>query len=198
MSRRRKRISSQKEKQEEVDEIEESSSSFSSLEQEEYYSSSSFSSGYNNRDYETLEYSWQERNEYVQMQLKIMHDLSVIARNSAYDDEYFSFKLQAKIENMYHQIEPLLEAESATAMIKAYVPFDDGKKTSITKEIKRLGLNLEDQNLKNIGIKSARKFRKVYGRPPRKIARYIKGKPMLVNEYTEEQAEHTILNILEK
>ena len=190
MSRRRKRTVTNDDDddnddivEEQYDEEEDSSFSSSSVNEEDEYS--------------TFEYTWTERNEYVQSQLDFMSKLSNISDDFKEDDEYFALKLKAKIQNMYNQLEPLLEAEGPTQMTKAYISLDDnGRKTTITKELKRLGVQSAD--LKSIGVKSSRKFKSIYGRPPKKATRYIDGVPRLVNEYTEDQAEQTVIPVIQK
>lgn len=171
-----------------------SSSSSSSSEHEE--SSSEY---IEDEQVDTIVFTWEERTQYLDRQLTYMEQLSTISRNCELDDTSFSLALIAKIENMYRQIESLLEAEDMSACSKASIAVPmEAEYTSITKEIERLNMEVKDFDLKKVGIKASNRYRRRYGRPPRKMARYIDGKPRLVNQYTMEEADYCIVPVLKK
>ena len=142
---------------------------------------------------EVIEFNWKDRNEYVNAQLKIIERLSITQYSSL--DVTFRKRLEVKIQNMYRQIEPLLELESPSDVKYKVLSIEDtqySNPVTITERIRERDEFPEEYDLKSVGIQSSINFRKRYGRGPRKKLRYIRGVPTVVNEYTELQAPHTI------
>jgi len=149
---------------------------YSSSSSEDYVSSEEI-------ELEKVEFSWNERNRYINTQLGIMEKLVSMSRNTK--DPGFSKTLEIKAYNIYIQIESLLEAETMSSMSKTFPDsiMGDGIETISNY------LGDEDSNVQEIGREASTLHLKVYGRRPRKMMRYFDGKPTAVNVYSRETLE---------
>jgi len=169
-----------------------------------FSSSSSSSSSSDDNDEEPVliqnKLNWKCRNQYVTTQLDLMSQLANIASSIPSHDPYFRLKISCKIQNMYRQIEPLLECEDTNTIFhKAYIEEDPKeKKTTISKRIRENDNDPDNYDLKYIGTNSSKKYRKIYGRAPRKTVRLIDQEYRLVNQYTKTSAKYTIDKVLNK
>ena len=133
-------------------------------------------------------FSWKQRNQYVDTQLEIMHKL--IKMSYDVEDAGFAKKLEIKAQNIYIQIESLLEAETMDEVYKKCP--EDNQDT----EIVTVSDYITDEDAQDIGRKASTKHLKIYGRRPRKMIRYIDGEPTAINVYTKSTAEHTIETLI--
>ena len=132
-----------------------------------------------------VEFSWKQRNQYITTQLDIMNKLLKMSYDV--DDPGFAKKLEIKVQNMYTQIESLLETETMSPMCKD-CPEQNVDIVTIS--------DYTDEDVQDIGRKASTLHLKVYGRRPRKMMRYFDGEPTSVNVYSKATAKHTIEKVL--
>ena len=149
-------------------------------------SSSSSSSGDDLDRFPQYEFTWETRKDYLLTQLKLMKKLQTTAALSS--DPTFKLYIEVKVQNMYRQVECLLESEFPEPTIKdlrlELAPRFGGP-TTITKRIEQRGEDVDDYDLRSVGQSASYIYRRKYGRKPRKVMRYIRDRPTIVNEYLD-------------